>query len=154
MKVTQDEMSAALEKNYAVQAKRLGARIVPVGAALQLYRKGLPVRLVKPTKAELAALKDGEVPDLKGELAGWWYWGKGKTWESDYGVYRLRQDFQHLNPEGRYLQACVWTAALFGVDLAELGYAPDLGADFARRAPFIRACAMKAVNAQRTMIPN
>lgn len=104
--LTQDEMSAALEKNYAVQAKRLGARIVPVGAALQLYRKGLPVRLVKPTKAELAALKDGEVPDLKGELAGWWYWGKGKTWESDYGVYRLRQDFQHLNPEGRYLQAC------------------------------------------------
>ena len=146
--LTQDDMFAALEKNYAVQAKRLGARIVPVGAALQLYRKGLPVRLVKPTKAELAALKDGEVPDLKGELAGWWYWGKGKTWESDYGVYRLRQDFQHLNPEGRYLQACVWTAALFGVDLAKLGYAPDLGADFARRAPFIRACAMKAVNAQ------
>ena len=152
--LTQDEMFAALEKNYAVQAKRLGTRIVPVGAALQLYRKGLPVRLVKPTKAELAALKDGEVPDLKGELAGWWHWGKGKTWESDYGVYRLRQDFQHLNPEGRYLQACVWTAALFGVDLAELGYAPDLGVDFARRAPFIRACAMKAVNAQRTMIPN
>ena len=152
--LTQDEMFAALEKNYAVQAKRLGTRIVPVGAALQLYRKRLPVRLVKPTKAELAALKDGEVPDLKGELAGWWHWGKGKTWESDYGVYRLRQDFQHLNTEGRYLQACVWTAALFGVDLAELGYAPDLGADFARRAPFIRACAMKAVNAQRTMIPN
>lgn len=114
--LTQDEMSAALEKNYAVQAKRLGTRIVPVGAALQLYRKGLPVRLMKPTKAELAALKDGEVPDL--------------------------------------MQTCVWTAALFGVDLAELGYAPDLGVDFARRAPFIRACAMKAVNAQRTMIPN
>lgn len=143
--LTQDGMFAALEKNYAFQAARLGARLIPVGKALQIYRRGLPVRFTKPTAAELAALKEGEVPDMKGELSGWWEWSRGRPYEKDYGVYRLRQDFHHLNPEGRYLQACVWTAALFGVDLANLGYAPDLGADFARRAPFIRACAMKAV---------
>lgn len=143
--LTQDEMFAALEKNYAFQAKRLGAQIIPVGAALQIYRRDLPVRFVKPTAAALAALKEGEVPNMKGELSGWWEWSRGRSYEKDYGVYRLRQDFHHLNPEGRYLQACVWTAALFGVDLSDLGYAPVLGADFARRAPFIRACAMKAV---------
>ena len=144
--MTQDEMYAALEANYAFQARRLGAAVIPVGTAVQIYRKELPVRLVKPTAAALAALKDGELPDLKGELSGWWEWSRGRSWEADYGTYRLRQDFHHLNAEGRYLQACVWTAALFGVDVSALPYAPDLGADFARRAPFIRACAMKAVH--------
>ena len=142
--LTQDEMYDALEKTYVLQARRLGAAIIPVGKAVQIYRKELPVRLEKPSKEEIAALKVGEVPDLKGELSGWWQWGKGEPWHSDYGKFRLRQDFHHLNAEGRYLQACVWTAALFGVDLNSLDYAPDLGPDFVRRAPFIRACAMKA----------
>ena len=145
--LTQDEMYAALEKTYVSQARRVGADLIPVGKAVQIYRRELPVRLVKPTKAELAALKVGEVPDLKGELSGWWQWSKGKPWHKDYGKFRLRQDFHHLNAEGRYLQACVWTAALFGVDLTSLAYAPDLGPDFVRRAPFIRTCAMKAVGA-------
>ena len=143
--LTQDEMYAALEKNYVFQARRLGAGLIPVGRAIQIYRKELPVRFVKPTAAEIAALRDGELPDMKGELSGWWDWSRGKPWQKDYGEYRLRQDYHHLNAEGRYLQACVWTVALFGVDLSSLAYAPDLGADFARRAPFIRACAMKAV---------
>lgn len=144
--LTQDEMYAALEKTYVSQARRLDAELIPVGKAVQIYRKELPVRLVKPTEEEIAALKVGEVPDLKGELSGWWQWGEGNPWDSDYGKFRLRQDFHHLNAEGRYLQACVWTATLFGVDLSSLGYAPDLGPDFVRRAPFIRACAMKAAH--------
>ena len=56
--LTQDGMFAALEKNYAFQAARLGARLIPVGKALQIYRRGLPVRFTKPTAAELAAADD------------------------------------------------------------------------------------------------
>ena len=144
LNLTQDGMYEALRKNYTYQAARFGAKLIPVGTALQLYRRDLPVTLSKPTEQALAALKDGEVPDLKGELSGWWEWSKGKPYHHDHGVYKLRQDFHHLNKEGKYLQACVWTAALFGVDLTDLPYAPDLGEDFARRAPFIRQCAMRA----------
>ena len=143
--LTPDQMYEALERNYAAQAKRLGAGIIPVGCAVQLYRMKLPVTLHKPSKENLATLKPGELPDLKGELSGWWEWSKGKSWEADYGVMRLRQDFHHLNREGKYLQACVWAAALFGVDVTNLSYAPELGADFLRRAPLIRRCAMESV---------
>lgn len=145
LNLTPDQMYAALEKNYVAQAKRFDAGLIPVGTALQLYRKQLPVTLHKPTKEALAALKPGELPDLKGELSGWWTWSKGRKHDRDYGSYRLRQDFHHLNKEGKYLQACVWMAALFGVDVTDLPYAPALGEDFLRRAPLIRRCAMEAV---------
>ena len=152
LKMTQDEMYAALERNYLFQARRFGVGVIPVGKALQLYRQALPVTLQKPTKEEIKALRPGEDLDCKGELSGWWAWSKGRTWEKDYGVYRLRRDFHHLNPEGQYLQACAWTAALFDVDLTDLPYAPDLGADFARRAPLMRRCARQAAAWAKTAV--
>jgi hypothetical protein len=49
----------------------------------------------------------------------------------------------HFNREGHYLQALVWTASLFGVDVAKCPYKPDF-LD-AARAEKMKACAMKAV---------
>lgn len=147
--VDQKGMYAALEKNYTFQARRFGARLIPVGHALELYRAKLPVTFVPPTREEVAALKPGQTPDLKGELSGFYRWGKGEGWEKDKEVMRLRIDTHHLNPEGKYLQACTWVAALFGVEMKDLAYVPDLGADFARRAPLIRACADESVRTFR-----
>ena len=144
LKMTQDEMASALEKTYMEQAKRLGLGLIPVGPALQLYRKRLPVTVQPFAPDYIAALKDGDVPDIKGELAGWYVWGKGARWNKDDGVYKLRKDHHHLNREGKYLQACVWIAALTGINIAELPYVPDFGDDFHRRAPLIRRCAMDA----------
>ena len=145
LKMTQDEMADALERTYAAQAERLGLGLIPVGSALQLYRKRLPVT-VEPFPPEyVAGLKEGELPDIKGELSGWYEWSEGAPRSKDDGVCKLRMDHHHLNREGKYLQACVWIAALMGKDISELSYVPDFGDDFKRRAPLIRRCAMDAV---------
>ena len=146
LKMTQDEMAAALEKNYVAQAKRLGLGLIPVGPALQLYRKRLPVTAEAFSPEYISGLKDGELPDIKGELSGWYEWSKGETWHKDYGIYKLRKDHHHLNKEGKYLQACVWIATLTGKNIADLAYAPDLGDDFRSRVPLIRRCAMDAAS--------
>ena len=144
LKMTQDEMAAALEDNYTAQARRLGLGLIPVGPALQEYRKKLPVTVGAFSPEYIASLQDGQLPDIKGELVGWYAWSKGEPWHKDYGTYRLRKDYNHLNREGKYLQACVWLASLAGIDVSELPYEPDFGDDFRRRAPLIRRCA--AVN--------
>ena len=145
LKMTQSEMASALEKTYTTQAKRLDLGLIPVGPALELYRKRLPVTVQPFSPDYIASMQDGETPDIKGELAGWYAWGKGARWEKDFGVHRLRMDHHHLNREGKYLQACVWLATLTETDIAELSYVPDFGDDFRRRAPIIRRCAMDAV---------
>ena len=69
--LTQDEMYAALEKTYVSQARRLGATIIPVGKAVQIYRKELPVRLVKPTKEDPNRLFG--IVDFPGAKSGEWF---------------------------------------------------------------------------------
>ena len=52
----------------------------------------------------------------------------------------------HLGKAGEYLQALVWTARLFGVDVTTCGYAPeDMSAD---QAAALKAAAMKAVRGE------
>ena len=53
-------------------------------------------------------------------------------------------DSIHLNPRGEYLQACVWTAKLFGADIRDISYAPtELGS--AKEFATMRHAAMEAV---------
>lgn len=49
----------------------------------------------------------------------------------------------HLNRNGEYLQACTWLAALFGVDVTKMTYAPSYMS--AEEAACMRRCAQKAV---------
>lgn len=56
-------------------------------------------------------------------------------------------DTIHFNGRGTYLQGCVWTAELFGVDVTNLSYTPK-GMD-AQLAATIRAAAQKAVTARK-----
>ena len=116
-----------------------GAEVIPVGEAVRIYRRDLPVKLEAFTKAEIAACeKAGRLPDFKGELVGSAGWQKRRKGR------RLNLDTIHFNREGKYLQACVWVATLLGVDVTDLPYTPEFGDDFKRRAPLIRRCAMSA----------
>lgn len=148
--MTQAEMSAALVSNYTAQARRLGLGLIPVGPAVDLFRKRLPVTARPVPQATRAALKPGELPDIGGELSGWFWWGKGRKWEDQPDVKRLRFDFHHLNEAGRHLQACVWLATLAGTDVTDLASFPEkAGADLTHNAPLLRRCAMEAVRAAR-----
>ena len=148
LRMTQAEMSAALVSNYTAQARRLGVGLIPVGPAVDLFRRRLPVTARPVPKATCAALKPGELPDIGGELSGWYWWGKGRSWENDAQEKRLRFDFHHLNEAGRYLQACVWLATLTGTDVGNLPSLPEnAGDDLRRNAALLRRCAMEAVSA-------
>ena len=148
LKMTQSEMSAALVSNYTAQAQRLGLGLIPVGPAVDLFRTRLPVTARPVPQTARRALKPGELPDIGGELSGWFWWGRGRRWEKDRDEEKLRFDFHHLNEAGRHLQACVWLATLAGTDVADLASLPEkAGADLVRNAPLLCRCAMEAVRA-------
>ena len=72
--------------------------------------------------------------------------------EGDYGgdVVGQGRDPQHLNPHGDYLQALVWTAKLFGVDVTKCPFAPnDLAPE---KAALMRRAAADAVNGVRVPV--
>ena len=89
-----------LTMNYARLAAANGFKVIPTGVAVQDYRR-------------LAGLT-GYEGDVVGELHR-----TDKTWTGTDG------DPIHLNKSGHYLQALVWTGALFGVDPRTVAYRPD-----------------------------
>ena len=93
-----------------------GGRLIPTGTAVQLYRARLPVAY--NASAEGDARFGGDVC------------GGGK-------------DVFHLNADGHYLQALVWTAKLFGVDVRRCPYAP--ARLDTRKAELMKAAAADAV---------
>ena len=60
-------------------------------------------------------------------------------------VVGVGKDMGCLNARGEYLQACVWVAKLFGVDIRKLDYAPAELGD-ADELAVMRRCAQEAVN--------
>jgi len=102
--IDQNEMYAKLHEAYVKNAK--GQRIIPMGTAVQLWRKELPVKYA---------------PDsFGGDVAG-----SAKFEKQADGSFKPKGDVFHLNRDGEYLQALVWTAKLFGVDVRRCPYAPD-----------------------------
>ena len=113
-----------LHAAYGDFAKANGFMVIPVGTAVQLYRKELPVVYTENS--------------FGGDPCGSAKFEQGKD-----GKWKPKGDVFHFNSEGHYLQALVWTASLFGVDVAKCPYKPDF-LD-AARAEKMKACAMKAV---------
>ena len=114
---------------YADFARRVSADgIIPMGSAVQLFRNRLPV-----------VYREN---DSGGDVVG-----NNLSFEKDEtGHWRLAKgsDFCHLGPEGEYLQALVWTAKLFGVDVRECpSVAPSVRDP--SRAALMKACAALAV---------
>ena len=141
----QMRMYNGLKKAYGELAAKHGFKVIPTGDAVQLYRDVLPVTFQRLGKEEIAAVKTDVIPDMKGDPVGFFYWNTGRPWEKrdPKGDYRLRWDGCHLNPEGKYLQALVWYASLFGGDPRKVTYAP--AKLDAHRAEVMRACAARAV---------
>ena len=149
--VNQQGMYEGIVAAYGKLAGKHGLKIIPVGDAIEAYRKALPVTFKPPTKEQQAAFKDGELPDMGGEPVGSYRWGKGPAWNKDAkdnDVRKLRCDAIHLNREGQYLQACTWLAALFDDDLSRLAYKPDFLSE--EKAALMRKCAVDAVKARRS----
>ena len=114
--IDQSEMYARLTENYKALAAQFGFEIIPTGKAVQLVRERRPVR--------------GAREDAVGNF---------RTDENG----QERVDAIHLNRDGEYLQACVWTAKLFGADVTKLTTVPeDLGTP--ANAALLRECARDA----------
>lgn len=147
----QNGMHERLTAAYRKLAEKHHLKVIPAGDAVAAYRKALPVTFKPPTDAQLAAFKDGELPDMGGEIVGSYRWGKGTVWTrhtKDNDVHKLRFDTIHLNREGHYLQACTWLAALFDSDLPNLAYKPDFLTE--EKAALMRKCAAEAVRLSKS----
>ncbi len=148
-KMNPKTMYESIKAAYDRLATAYSFKVIPAGDAVQLFRERLPVKYAKvSTPAEIAAMKQPEVLDFHHDPVGNSRWGKGRKGRKDANEVKLRVDAIHLNAEGQYLQACVWVAALFDVDITKLAYAPNLP-DFAERAALMRRCAADAVAARR-----
>ena len=148
--VDQKMMYEGLVQSYGELAASWGLSVIPVGAAVQHYRAELPVTFVKRMDAAaIKAVPTDVLPDTGGEPVGFFYWNTGRPWEKrdPKGDYRLRWDGCHLNPEGKYLQALVWYACLFGGDPREVTYAPEKLDP--RRAAVMRECAASVTRGVR-----
>ena len=133
--LTQEQMYNGLVENYKELAKTHNLRIIPMGTAVQLYRKALPVKEVKYTQADIEALKRPAVLDLTGgDLVGWMRWRK----PADKAPYN---DRAHLSQEGAFLQGCLWYMFLFD----EPASAITMKFDKARNQPLMLKCAEEAL---------
>ena len=111
-KMDQNEMYAKLHETYAAFAKRHGFPVIPMGTAIQEWRKRLPVKYTENSFGGdvVGGRFQKEKDRFKRKL--------DNTWEPNCDVF-------HLNEKGEYFQALVWAAKLFGKDVAKLEYRPD-----------------------------
>ena len=133
--LTQEQMYNGLVENYNELAKTHKLRIIPVGTAVQLYRKNLPVKEVKYTQEDIKALKRPAVLDLTGgDLVGWMRWLK----PGDKEPYN---DRAHLSKEGAFMQACVWYMFLFDEPASSI----KMQFKQAKNQPLMLKCAEEAL---------
>ncbi len=91
-------------------------RVIPMGDAVQLFRKYTPVK-IQPSTGEF---KEPAVPSHAGDVVGQGSWKK----DPKSGESKLHFDRIHLNSDGHYLQACLWFAALYGEPVSKIKFAP------------------------------
>ena len=137
-KIDQNQMYERLTENYRELARKYGLRMIPVGYAVQLYRKDLGKELIQLDPAEFKSFKKPARPKNNDVVANF-SWQKNPKTGKDF----LRFDASHMNPAGRYLQACVWFAFLYGKDPETIKYIP---AGMSReRAAYFRKLAKRAI---------
>ena len=135
--VDQTRMYELLAENYRNTAQKHNLRVIPVGDAIQLYRKYMGDKLFSK------AISDFENPTAKSvmtnDVVARFYERKDpKTGEKS-----LRVDSIHLNSRGQYLQSLVWYAMLFDKDPEKITYKPAFVTD--EEAALFKKCAKEAV---------
>ena len=104
-KIDQNQMYSSLRDAYAGFAAKYGFRVIPMGTAVQEWRRRLPVRYAENS--------------FGGDVCG-----SAKFVEKD-GKYVPKGDVFHLNRRGEYFQSLVWTAKLFGADMTKCEWRPN-----------------------------
>ena len=123
-KFTQEEMFKGVRAVCADRAKHFDCGVIPMGEAVQLWRRG---NGAKPLSANEEEFKKYEYPKMpprnvyKGDVVGWYRWRRRKKPTPHWEIWC---DYTHLNPDGFYLQGCVWFAYLFGADAEKITYKP------------------------------
>jgi len=107
--ITADQMYDRLHAAYVAFAKTYGFRLVPMGAAVQRWRRERPVAYTENSFGGDVCGGHGVAPERR--------FVKG-----DDGKWRPKCDVFHLNEDGQYFQALVWTATLFGADVTTCPY--------------------------------
>lgn len=118
-KIDQNQMFDKLEKAYGKFAKSHGLEIIPTGEAIQRYRKELPVKYTEKTNND-DVVGTADFKELAKPVEDWWVKGVAK----ETGKWWPKGDVFHLNWQGEYLQALVWTAILFDVDVTKCNHPP------------------------------
>ena len=137
-KIDQTVMYEKLTANYLDLAKKHNLRVIPSGDAVQLFRKAMGDKLIAIEPRNISGLQKPAVPKTN-DVAGNFSWKKDKK----TGKENLFCDYIHLNHRGRYLQALVWYAELFGKDPAKNKFVPkDISAD---EIALFKKCAAEAV---------
>jgi len=96
-------------------------------------------KLVALVSKNISGKKKPDVPKTN-DVAGNFSWKADKK----TGEERLQCDCIHLNHRGRYLQALVWYAELFGKDPAKSKFVPkDISSE---EIALFKKCAAEAVN--------
>lgn len=140
--IDQQEMFTKLTENYVNMAKKLNCRVLPVGNAVQLARETQKDKYVPYDPEAVKKLEHpAAFPDKKGSFVGGLNWWQDKK---DGGKWKQGLDAYHLNNRGKYLQACVWFAILYGKPTAEIKFVPKEVAP--EDAAFLRETAQKAVD--------
>ena len=117
---------------YRALAAENKMRVIPVGTAVQCFRKNTPVKFQIPTEKPVYPA----IPPWKGDAVGYISWKKNKK----TGKTELTSDFIHLNSFGRYIQACVWYSFLYGEPVSKITWKPK---DFSKEE-----CALLRKSAQ------
>ena len=135
--VDQTRMYELLDANYRSTAEKHHLRVIPVGDAIQLYRKYMGKKLFSKTMADFEAPSPKSV--MTNDVVARFYERK----DPKTGEKKLAVDSIHLNARGQYLQSLVWYAMLFDKDPEKVTYKPDFVTD--EEAALFKKCAKEAV---------
>lgn len=102
-KIDQNEMYAKLHDAYYGFAKEYSFEVIPMGTAVQEWRKRLPVQYTENS--------------FGGDVVG-----SATFTQDENGKFKPKGDVFHLNGAGQYFQSLVWTAKLFGADVTKCTY--------------------------------
>lgn len=138
-KFGQEGMYEKLKTAYHALAEKYKLRVIPMGDAVQIYRRESLVKYKNPGTD--SKYKEPELPPFDGEVVGYPQWRSGRK---DGVRYRyIFHDKAHLNDRGEYMQALCWYAFLFGENAGKVLFVP--AGIKAKEAAFLKKCAQKAI---------
>ena len=131
--LTQETMYQKLISSYTNVGKKMHLRVIPVGMGIQRARENQPQGCPPFQRSDF---KYPDLPKMDGFLCGNIHWNKEHT--------ALEGDAYHLNARGKYLQACVWFAYLYGQPTEKITFVPkELTPEDAK---YLRQAAQEAVD--------